>query len=90
MLLLSKGLCFGDSRLQAGLNKKERLEETADEQAGFPCFPAYLQCLGPECVLGLMWDAVVGIIHVYDVCHVNSTRIKLLVGIQLRASLGNF
>lgn len=69
------------------LTTKAGLEEIADEQAGFPRFPAYLQTLGPARVLGPAWDAVVSIIHVYDVCHVNSTRIKLLVGIQLKASL---
>lgn len=75
--------CFGDPRLQAGLNRKEGLEEIAEEQAGFPSFPMYLQLLGPACVLEAVWDAVVGIVSVYDICHVKSTRIKLLVGTQL-------
>ena len=38
--------------MQAGLHKKEGLEGTAEEQAAFPCFPAYLQLWGPACVLG--------------------------------------
>lgn len=79
MLLLPKGLVLW-----------RRLKDTADEQVGFPYFPVYLQFWSLAHVVGLVWDAAVGIIHACDVCYVNCTRVKLPIGIQLKASLVNF